>query len=293
MADTPVTPSTPSPTSLSLTRLSLTKHHGLGNDFLVLLDLEARHRVDAGLARALCDRHRGVGADGLIRVLPGFDEADVAMELRNADGSVAETSGNGLRCLAQAVLDAGVVTGPNLTVMTAAGLRRMTAQSTDRPGTIDVSVDMGPAVVGPDQPQPSADRGMRTVDMGNPHLVLWGPSFVTDDVVGLGPQIQGQHPGGINVEFVTLGPGPDELTVRIWERGVGETQACGTGACAAAAAAHEWGLVGPRVTVHQPGGDALVDLRASSVVLTGPAVRIAWVEVEVAADRAPSQVEAP
>ncbi|MGH9154561.1 MAG: diaminopimelate epimerase [Acidimicrobiales bacterium] len=268
-------------TRLTLTRLTLTKHHGLGNDFLVLVDLDGDQRVGAGLARSLCDRHRGIGADGLIRVRAGSDGGDVTMELRNADGSPAETSGNGLRCLAQAVLEAGVVAGPNLAVATAAGVRRVWARPTDDPRTMEVSVDMGPAVVGPEQPQVTADRGMRTVDMGNPHLVLWGPAFSTEDVVGLGPQIQAHHPGGTNVEFVTVGPGRDELTVRIWERGVGETQACGTGACAAVAAAHQWGLVGTRVTVHQPGGDAFVELRATSIVLTGPAVHIATVEVEV------------
>ena len=261
--------------------LTLTKHHGLGNDFLVLLDLDGRHRLDAALARALCDRHRGVGADGLIRVGAGFDGAEVTMELFNADGSRAETSGNGLRCLAQAVLDAGVAAGPSLAVLTGAGRRTLTARATADPAVVEVSVDMGPAVVGPDQPQATADRGMRTVDMGNPHLVLWGPSFATEDVMGLGPQVQAHHPGGVNVEFVTVGPGPDALTVRVWERGVGETQACGTGACAAAAAAHAWGLVGATVTVHQPGGAATVEVGPASVVLTGPAQRVARVEVEV------------
>jgi diaminopimelate epimerase len=263
------------------TTVSLTKHHGLGNDFLVLVDLDGRQPLGAQAARALCDRHRGVGADGVIRVVAGTGGADVGMELRNADGSVAETSGNGLRCLAQAVVEAGAVAGPNLAVATGAGLRRLTVRRTDDPATMEVSVDMGAATLGPDQPQAAPGRGMRTVDLGNPHLVLWGPSFVTEDVVGLGPRVQAHHPGGVNVEFVTLGPGPDELTVRIWERGVGETKACGSGACAAVAVAHSWDLVGPRVTVHQPGGDAFVELRGDTVVLTGPAVRVARVEVEV------------
>ncbi|MGH9164186.1 MAG: diaminopimelate epimerase, partial [Acidimicrobiales bacterium] len=92
--------------------LNLTKHHGSGNDFLVLLDLDGGHPVDAGQARALCDRHRGIGADGVIRVTAGTGGAEVTMELRNADGGVAEISGNGLRCVAQAVLDAGLVAGP-------------------------------------------------------------------------------------------------------------------------------------------------------------------------------------
>ena len=264
-----------------MTTLALTKHHGLGNDFLVLLDLDGHHPVDAALARALCDRRRGVGADGVIRVTAGTDGADVTMSLRNADGSLAEMSGNGIRCLAQAVVDAGVVAGPDLAVATAAGVRRLRLVGRDGPSTVRVSVDMGPAKVGPDEPQPTPDRGVRGVDMGNPHLVVRGPSFTTDDVVAMGTRLQELYAGGVNVELVTVGPGLDELTMRVWERGVGETQACGTGACAAAAAVHEWGLVGPRVVVHQPGGDAEVELRADTVVLTGPAQRIARVEVEV------------
>ena len=264
-----------------MTTLALTKHHGLGNDFLVLLDIDGIHPVDGRLARALCDRHRGVGADGVIRVTAGTEGADVTMQLRNADGSLAEMSGNGIRCLAQAVQAAGLVDGLNLTVATAAGVRRLTLRGGDGPSVIQVSVDMGPAKVGPEEPQPTPDRGVRPVDMGNPHIVVWGPAFTTDDVLGMGPQIEAHTAGGVNVEFVTLGPGPNELTMRVWERGVGETQACGTGACAAVAAAHEWGLVGTRAVVHQLGGDAEVEVRPDTVLLTGPSQLIARVEVDV------------
>jgi diaminopimelate epimerase len=264
-----------------MSALTLTKHHGLGNDFLVLLDLEGRRPVDAALARRLCDRHRGVGADGIIRVVAGADGADVTMQLRNADGSLAEMSGNGIRCLAQAVADAGLVDGLDLTVATPTGVRRLTLRGTGGAGVLQVSVDMGPAKVGPEEPQPTPDRGVRPVDMGNPHLVVWGPAFTTEDVHGMGAQIEARTPGGVNVEFVTLGPGPDELTMRVWERGVGETQACGTGACAAAAAAAEWGLVGRRVVVHQLGGDAEVEVGPDALVLTGPTERVARIEVEV------------
>ena len=274
-------------TTITTTTVTLTKHHGLGNDFLVLVDLEGRRPVDAALARFLCDRHRGVGADGVIRVTAGTEGSDVTMQLRNADGSLAEISGNGIRCLAQAVTDAGVVAGPTLTVATPAGLRRLTLRGPDGTGALLVSVEMGPAKVGPEEPQPTADRGVRPVDMGNPHLVVWGPVFTTEDVHGMGAEIERRTPGGVNVEFVTPGPGPDELTMRVWERGVGETMACGTGACAAAAAAHEWGLVGARVVVHQPGGDAEVEVRPDTVVLTGPTRRIARVEVEVPAEARP------
>jgi diaminopimelate epimerase len=264
-----------------MTTLTLTKHHGHGNDFLVLVDLEGRQPINAALARFLCDRHTGVGADGVMRVTAGTEGADVTMQLRNADGSLAEMSGNGIRCLAQAVVDAGIATGPELTVATAAGIRRLTVEPGPHPAEVRVSVDMGPAKVGPEEPQPTADRGVRPVDMGNPHLVVWGPAFTTEDVHGMGAEIESRTPGGVNVEFVTLGPGPDELTMRVWERGVGETMACGTGASAAAAACHEWGLVGPRVVVHQPGGDAEVEVRPDAVVLTGPARRVARVDVEV------------
>ncbi|HEX2039465.1 MAG TPA: diaminopimelate epimerase, partial [Acidimicrobiales bacterium] len=233
------------------------------------------------LARSLCDRRLGIGADGIMRVTPGVEGTDVTMQLRNADGGEAELSGNGLRCLAQAVVDAGVVPGPEVRVGTRAGVRRVVVLGEEGPGLVTVSVDMGDAKVGPDQPQDFPDRRARTVDMGNPHLVLLGPDPVGVDVAGLGPRIESVHPGGINVEFVAVGPGEDTLAMRVWERGVGETQACGTGACAAAAAAHEWGLVGTRVTVRQPGGDAIVELGADGVVLIGPSQRIGKVEVDV------------
>jgi diaminopimelate epimerase len=263
------------------TTLTLTKHHGLGNDFLVLLDLDDRAPLDVALARSLCDRRRGVGADGIMRATPGTASTDVTMQLRNADGSEAELSGNGLRCLAQAVVDAGVERGPEVRVGTRAGVRRAVVLGEEGPGLVTVSVEMGDAKVGPDQPQDFPDRRARAVDMGNPHLVLLGPDPSGIEVAGLGPRIEAIHPGGINVEFVALGPGDDTLTMRVWERGVGETQACGTGACAAAAAAHEWGLVGPRVTVRQPGGDAVVELGADGIVLIGPSQRVARIEVDI------------
>ena len=260
--------------------MHLTKHHALGNDFLVVIDVDNRHRVDAELARHLCDRHRGVGADGLLRAGPGGDGADVSMEVRNADGSVAETTGNGIRCLAQAVLAAGVVDGPVLSVATVVGVCRLTVGPGTDPGEVMVEVDMGPAKLGPEQLGPMGEQA-RAVDMGNPHVVVLVPDPAEAQVVAHGSRLDAETPGGANVEFVALGPGRDELTMRVWERGVGETLACGSGACAAAAAAHDWGLVGPRVVVHQPGGDARVAMEEGSVILTGPSRHVARIEVEV------------
>jgi diaminopimelate epimerase len=262
--------------------LHLTKHHGAGNDFLVLLDLGGGAPLAPDLVRALCDREFGVGADGVIRVLAGADGADLRMDLRNADGSVAEMSGNGMRCLAQAAVEAGLVAPPAFTVTTLTGVRCVEYRPGDSPGTAEASVEMGVPVLGPDQPQPFAERRARHVDMGNPHLVLLGPDPADVDVAEVGHGLQEVHAGGINVEFIALGPGPDAVTLRVWERGVGETQACGTGSVAAAAAAASWGLVGPTVDVHNPGGTLRVSLEATATRLSGPVHKVADVEVEPA-----------
>ena len=253
--------------------LRLEKYHGLGNDFLILLDREGDTPIDEELTRRLCDRHRGVGADGLIRVTPGTDEVDVTMELRNADGGRAEISGNGIRCVARAAIDGGLATGPDVMIRSDAGVHRMRVQA-DGP----VRADMGPAKVGPEQRQSTPRWRLRGVEIGNPHLVLLCPDPNAVHVSEFGPKLEALRPGGVNVEFAALGPGRDELTVRLWERGVGETQSSGTGSCAAAAAAHEWGLVGSRVVVHNPGGDLLVEL-GETVTLVGPVEHVCTVEL--------------
>ena len=263
-----------------MAQLTLTKHHGLGNDFLVLVDPGGVHPVGAALARRLCDRHRGVGADGLLRAGPGRDGADVSMEIFNADGGTAEMTGNGIRCLAHAVVESGTVAGPDVKVHTAAGLRRVRVERGPSPPVALVSADMGTAKVGPELDSELGWPG-RPVNVGNPHVVLLVPDPDEIDVAGVGRAIDREQPGGMNVEFVAAGPGPDELGMRVWERGVGETMACGTGSCAAAAAAHEWGLVGARVVVRQPGGAAEVELGPDTIVLSGPVERIARIEVEL------------
>lgn len=262
--------------------MQLTKHHGLGNDFLVLVDLELATPLDADLARALCDRRRGVGADGLIRVGPAAGRADVTMDLRNADGTPAEMSGNGIRCLGQAVARSRGVETLDLAVATDAGLRGLQVRPGPHPDTAWVGVDMGPARPGPAaSPLPIVIDATKvaTVDMGNPHLVLLVDDPAATDLAVLGPACQAGFPDGINVEVVATTPGQsDALDVRVWERGVGLTQACGTGACAAASAAHDWGVVGERVRVRMPGGHVEVALGAS-ITLSGPATFVALVEV--------------
>ena len=251
--------------------MRLTKHHGLGNDFLVLLDPDDHWALGERLARHLCDRHLGVGADGLVR-LGGGD----VFQLRNADGSEAETSGNGLRCLGQAVAMERGVDELDLVVQTSAGTRRIAVRPGPHVHTASVRVGMGRVVESAEPPEPAgADGALKAmaVDLGNPHTVR-----LFAERGGLDAAADQETAGTRNVEFVMAGPGPDELTMRVVERGVGETAACGTGACAAAWAAHGWGLVGDRVTVHMPGGSLQVDL-GETVSLTGPARFVATVQV--------------
>ena len=245
--------------------LTLTKHHGLGNDFLVLLDFDDGHPDAPALARALCDRRRGIGADGLIRVLPGRDGADVTMELHNADGSRAEMSGNGIRCMAQAIVDSGVHGIGDIAVATDVGVRQLTVLPEKSHWIAQVLVEMGPATV------IKADDREAEVSTGNPHLVILDQDRAIDLLTtGLA------HPD-VNVELIEVHN--SEITMRVHERGAGITLACGTGSVASAAAANHWGLVGPHVVVHNPGGDLTVDLKADEVWLTGPAQFIARIEV--------------
>jgi len=280
--------------------LRLSKLHATGNDFLVLADLESRFGPAGTPAlapegrAALCDRRRGVGADGLIRILPGSEGTDCTMELTNADGGLAETSGNGLRCLAHAAARLGLGRGDRLVVDTAAGRREILLVR--RPDTGEVTaaeVDMGPVTFTPaDIPLDAADafdleavvdgvhyRG-DAAGTGNPHFVF----LVEDpDAVPLerhGPILEtdARFPRRTNVEMVT--PVPGGLRMRVWERGVGETASCGSGACAAAAVAYRRGLVPARGHVTVLGGELVVEVGAT-VRLGGPVAHVFDVEVDL------------
>ena len=271
----------------------LTKHHGLGNDFLVHLTDDGAAAADRQAwierARRWCDRRRGIGADGLIVGLhgPAAGDADLAMLLVNADGSVAEMSGNGIRCLAQAEAMRRNQERGTLAIATDGGPRTVEWAATATParhqGTIEASVDMGPARPGPspdrEVPQLSFAARSATYDLGNPHLVLLVPDPDHVDVATEGAAQEAAFDAGMNVHFVAPTPGEDDaMTMRVWERGAGVTEACGTGATAVARAAHDWGLVGERVTVHMDGGDVQVAV-GDPMVLRGPSAFIAGIVV--------------
>ena len=247
--------------------LNLTKHHGLGNDFLILLgDQGVGEEALPALARALCDRHRGIGADGLLAAMPAT-EAVARMVLHNADGGRAEMSGNGIRCLGQALVDAGWAAAGGFCVHTDAGDRWLEVTAEEEPGRRNVRVGMGPATV------VRLAEGEADVDTGNPHLVVLSADPDGVDLLALGAG----HPDR-NVEVVRV---DDHLTatMRVHERGVGITQACGTGSCAVVAATAAWGLTGPRVTVRNPGGDLHVELADGEAFLTGPTESVGRIEV--------------
>jgi len=262
--------------------MRLTKHHGLGNDFLITF--ASTVPVDApALARRVCDRHRGVGADGLIVLTPSSRVGvDAVMALFNADGSVAEISGNGIRCVAQAIVAERGGTEADLVVDTLAGDRRLAVWPGPSPHEVIVRVDMGvvrdgPALVREPVAPTVVPRRAATFDIGNPHLVVLVDDPAAVDLERAGPFLERDYAGGINVHFVAP-VADDALTLRVWERGAGITEACGSGAVVAAHAAHQWGVAGDHVTVHMPGGAAEVVV-GQRLTLIGPSVLIATVEV--------------
>ncbi|WP_340536813.1 diaminopimelate epimerase [Nocardioides sp. GXZ039] len=262
------------------------KGHGTHNDFVLLPDHDGSRHTDLSeqTLRALCDRRGGIGGDGVLRVVRRPDGSGAGaglwfMDYRNADGSIAEMCGNGVRVFARYLATEGLIDPAlPLDVDTRAGIKRVWFEDGRPDG--EVSVDMGvPQLLGATAVRVGEHEWSAThVDMGNPHAV----AFV-DDLAEAGPlreppvHDEGTYPRGVNVEFVVR-RGPAELAMRVHERGSGETQACGTGACAVAVAATEaFGLDRDLdLAVEQPGGVVTVRWTAEGrVVMTGPAVLVA------------------
>ena len=265
--------------SRAMTAAAFAKYEGLGNDFLVLdAEVWPEATVTPELARALCDRHRGVGGDGLLWVdRAGLAGGRVRLVILNADGSRPEMCGNGVRCVAAWLLDRGELSvGGSLVVDSDAGPRPVRVRST-KDGVAEVEVAMGSASVAgaPSTVTVGGERvAVRAVDMGNPHGVVFAPG---DDATGLVRAVTAlaEFPKGVNVELVA--PEQGGFRVRVHERGVGWTQACGTGACAVAAAAVAEGRwrAGEPVTVRLDGGPLVITVAEGTwaVTMTGPARR--------------------
>jgi diaminopimelate epimerase len=256
--------------------LPFRKMHGAGNDFVVIDRRSGSAAVTPALARALGDRHRGVGFDQLVTI-DRSDSADADLVFWNADGSTAGACGNATRCVARLLMDE---TGRDrLTLRTERGLL--------------VAEDLGHGLIRVNMGHPQLDWAevplARPADllhlplpgdpvglgMGNPHCVFFVDDAETVDVAGRGAEIERDplFPQRTNVEFATL-TGPDRLRMRVWERGAGITLACGSGTCATAVAAAQRGLTGRRVTVEVDGGTLTVDWAEDGVWLTGPTAHV-------------------
>ncbi|MGA3119218.1 MAG: diaminopimelate epimerase [Polyangiaceae bacterium] len=254
------------------------KYEGLGNDFVVL-DAAEEGTVAPARALALCDRRLGIGADGVILVLPPRVPAvDARMRVINADGSVAEMCGNGVRCVALHVANQRGRRGGSLVIETDAGPRACTLAEGATDSVAMVTVDMGIVrVVGDCTIDVDGEIvTLTTADAGNPHAVLFG-AFSRNDIARLGSRIavHPAFPRGTNVEFAR--PDGAEIDLVVWERGVGTTLACGTGACATVAVACSKGLApeGTRVGVRLPGGHLDVTIESDGAAsMKGPARRV-------------------
>ena len=253
--------------------MRFTKMHGLGNDYIYVYG-EVPPDV-ADLSTRLSDRHVGVGSDGMVYICSS-EVADFQMRIFNADGSEAAMCGNGIRCVGKYVYDKGLTRKTSLAVQTLAGTKTLELRVED--GQVsEVTVGMGHAVVESDLSlNVDGDHCICTpVSMGNPHAVIFVEDAQGAPLHTLGPALEhhGAFPGGVNVEFVQV-LGPQELRMRVWERGSGVTMACGTGACASVAAAVSKGLcpAGSAVTVRLDGGPLEVTVGEDwSVTMTGPA----------------------
>lgn len=254
--------------------LAFEKYEGLGNDFVVI-DAASEAEVSADLARALCDRRRGIGADGVLVMLPARDPSAAGrMRVLNSDGSVAEMCGNGLRCAALHLARRGSGATRELAIETDAGVRSCVLE-----GNGAVTADMGIVRVGETRVivVDGTPVELTEADAGNPHAIALR-AVSPAGLAHLGPRLASHpsFPHGANVEFVRLDGGV--LDVVVWERGVGPTEACGTGACAAAAVACSRGLVPGNVDVRVrlPGGelDVRYDPRTGRTTMRGPARRV-------------------
>ena len=271
--------------------LQFTKMHGLGNDYVYMDAINQKIENRSELAKFVSDRHFGIGSDGLILICPS-EKADFRMQMFNQDGSEAEMCGNGIRCVAKFVYDKGMTDKTRIKIETLAGIK--TLVMTEKNGKIETArVDMGEPILEPEKiPVISKENPVKNlklnevdkefnftcVSMGNPHAV----TFIEEDVnkfdickYGSKLEINRAFPKKANIEFINV-IDDKTLKMRVWERGAGETLACGTGACASTVAAILNGYTTREVTVHLLGGDLKIkwDENDNHVYMTGPATTV-------------------
>ena len=275
---------------MAFMELNFTKMHGAGNDYIFVNCFDSIIERPGPLSVKLSDRHKGVGGDGLVMILRS-ESADAWMRIFNADGSEAGMCGNAIRCVAKYLYDDGIIMKTRMNIETAGGIRELCLALKDGSVT-SVAVDMGPAELRPEK-IPVRLKGSRAVSrpvtiggvsyaitcvsMGNPHAVIIRDDLDKIDLAAFGPLIENDalFPDRVNVEFVEIA-GTNRINMRVWERGSGETQACGTGACAAAVAAVLNGRCekGADIEVRPPGGALVIRYTDETVFMTGDCVRV-------------------
>lgn len=277
--------------------MKFTKMHGLGNDYVYVNCFQEKIENPSKVAKYVSDRHFGIGSDGLIMINPS-EVADFEMEMYNADGSRGEMCGNGIRCVAKYVYDYGLTDKTSISVETLGGIKYLDLTVKDGK-VILVKVDMGTPILKPELIPIVADGDMvvnepiivdRTeyrmtgVSMGNPHAVIYMDNIKDLNLDQLGPKFENHErfPKRINTEFVKF-IDRHTLEMRVWERGSGETMACGTGACAVAVASILNGLTEEKVTVKLLGGDLQIewDREEDKVYMTGPATTVFDGEIDI------------
>ncbi len=271
--------------------LEFTKMHGLGNDFIVIDNTSLKPLNYSKIAQNLCRRHFSVGADGIIIVLPS-NIADLKMRIFNPDGSEAEMCGNGIRCFAKYVYEKGLVLQKNMQVETLAGIiKPSVVEDPEGKGRFFAKVDMGKPIftknkipmAGENKPYVIDEKltieneeiTFSAVSMGNPHCVIFVDKLEKEKVLRLGPKIEYHplFPERVNVEFVKI-VSPDHVEVMVWERGVGLTFACGTGACAVVSIGVKKGVLNRNVKVSLLGGDLFIEWQGKNIFMTGPAEEV-------------------
>ena len=277
--------------------MKFTKMHGLGNDYVYVNCFKEKIENPSEVAKYVSDRHFGIGSDGLIMINPS-EVADFEMEMYNADGSRGEMCGNGIRCVAKYVYDYGLTDKTSISVETLGGIKYLDLTVKDGKVVL-VKVDMGTPILKPELIPIVADGDMvvnepiivdRTeyrmtgVSMGNPHAIIYMDNIKDLNLERLGPKFENHErfPKRINTEFVKF-IDRHTLEMRVWERGSGETMACGTGACAVAVASILNGLTEEKVTVKLLGGDLQIewDREANKVYMTGPATTVFDGEIDI------------
>ena len=253
--------------------------HGTHNDFVLLYDPEDQFQISPEQVARICNRASGVGSDGLIRITKRAGKW--FMDYRNQDGSIAEMCGNGIRVMARYLVERGHQGEGIFAIDTRAGMKYLAVPAHD-----DISVNMGNVSEVYDEVTVSiGERSWKAlhIDVGNPHAVLFVDDLNSIGDLSTAPEVEGDYPDGVNVEFVSFLEN-GELAMRVFERGVGETQSCGTGTCAVALAAtlHQGKRLPSRWVINPPGGRLIVDIDPhNNATLIGPAVLVKDIELDV------------